>query len=33
MLDIVNSVFKNKERSEAFTRKITVEEAVSLSEI
>jgi hypothetical protein len=33
MLDVANSVFKNKGCPEAFTRKIAVQEMVSLSKI
>jgi hypothetical protein len=33
MLDIANPIFESKGRLEAFTRKITVEETYSLSEI
>jgi hypothetical protein len=33
MHEIANSVFKNKGRHEAFTRKITLEGTVSLSEV
>lgn len=30
MLGVANSVFRNKGRSEAFTRKITIEETAAL---
>jgi hypothetical protein len=33
MLDVANSVFKNKGCPEAFTRKIAIEETVSLPKI